>query len=139
MEHALARAVSLEAPNSGLDWGVIIAAIGLVVGGLKWLWAKGTNREAAITARERRYIEKVEARIEAIDGNLTKLQRDFGAVVGASHVLVDQLITIRPASPSLALFAAKLRDAYPVRNEMPSELVMLLLRIDASMAAGEQA
>lgn len=131
----MVRAMTLE-PQGAADWTAAIAAMVAVLGmagaALKWLWSAGTGRDRRIADREERYIAKVEQRLGELDERLQQIERDYGVVVGVAHVMIDELNAARPANPSLALVAAKIREAYPLLHETPSELLHLLHRLDAA-------
>lgn len=127
--------MSLE-PQGPADWAGVAAFLAVIGGGLKWLWSK-LARGVSIEDREERYIAKVERRIAAIEGELTKIKRDYGLVVGIAHVMVDDLLVVNPQSQALAMVAALVREAYPLVTDTPSEMMHLLHRLDAAGRKGE--
>lgn len=139
----MAGAVSMEGPQDAFDWAGVVALLGMLGGGIAWLWDKLTgaitrearqeaDRDERIEQREERYIAKVEKRISAMEDDLKAIKRDYGLVVGIAHVMVDELIVVGPISPSLKLVTAKIREAYPVITDTPSEMLHLLQRLDAA-------
>lgn len=136
----MARAMSLQ-PHGPGEWAAagtaVLAVLGAIAGALRWLWNAGTGRDRRIGEREERYIAKVEQRLRELDARVAQIERDYGVLVGVAHVMVDELIVIRPVHPALALVTAKIREAYPVLGETPSEMLHLLHRLDAAKHKGE--
>lgn len=133
----MAQALNMATPQ-GFDWAGIAALLGVAGAGFKYLFdnwgSKNADRDARIEAREERYTSKVEGRLREMDARLGQIERAYGLVVGVAHVMVDDLIVRNPQSTALAIVAARIREEYPVREEVPSEMLHLLHRLDTHAA-----
>lgn len=137
-----ALTMSLPQPNGAFDWAAVVSLLGVVGAAIAWLWRQAQHlgaaqqpREDGITAREERYMNKVEGRLREMDDRLAKMESAFGLVVGVAHVMVDDLIVIKPQSLSLRLVAGRIRAAYPKSDDMPGEIIHLLHRLDLHLGA----
>lgn len=131
----MAKGVVMAAPNNAYDWAAIAAFLATIGAGFKWLWSnwgsRNADRDARLTAREEKYTAKVEGRLRELDERMEKVERAYGLVVGVAHVMVDDLMVINPRSAALLMVAERIRTAYPLPEETPTELLHLLGRLDA--------
>ncbi|ASP30747.1 hypothetical protein CHH26_11300 [Qipengyuania flava] len=109
------------------DWGGLAALLAVLGAGIKWLFdqAKGSGREADLSKREMAYRQQMEVR-------LSRIERSHGVLLGAVHVIVDEIKRLDPDSPALPLVAAQLGAAFPEPEDMPSDLLALMGRLSAS-------
>lgn len=109
---------------SAFDLAGVAALLGVVGAGLKYLltrwFGREGEREAELSRREKDWMHGVEAR-------LNKIEKAYGVVVGIVHVWIDE---IGHDSPSLPVIAAQLKEAFPVDEEIPTELRNLVLRLE---------
>lgn len=137
-----ARMDNFSAGEVGGIFAGVVTLIGTMIAGLAKLlnWhgertdakaAKLTRWEASLSAREKELREITEARLEALEGRLKVVETAYTLVVGVTHVMVDDLIVLNPRSASLTMVLKRIRETYPLPEDMPSELAHLAARLSA--------
>lgn len=129
--------MALTSTTSVFDFAGVAAFLAVIGAGLKWIYdnwgVRGADRDDQITAREQRYLAKVEERLRELDARVFRVERAYGAVLGVAHVMVDDLIITNPKSAALEMVRGQLRAAYPTQTDMPNELYQLAMRLEAHL------
>ncbi len=91
--------------------------------------AKLDEWEQSLVRREKEMREATEGRLAAVERQVRELDRAYSLVVGVTHIMVDDLIVMNPRSAALSLVLSRIREAYPLTEDMPAELVNLAARL----------
>lgn len=114
-----------------IDPGTSALVIGFS-GGFGWLakaWVgQAGKRETDLSRREKDYQERIDAQLSQIEQRFARLERANTVLVGVVHVIIDDL---EPESSTLDAITALLRNAYPVPDDAPADLLNLTARLDA--------
>lgn len=136
-----------------LGWSDLasLAAILSVLGAGVWKLITATlsasdGREDRLEKRERSHDEAIDKqirsqneRIASLERTLQTTQRNYTALVATLTILVDQFVASDPLNPALSGLAANLKMSFPVEDELPLDLVVLLRRLDARLEEGGDA
>lgn len=108
-----------------------LGILGMGVWRLYEVWRAGPSREDWLSAREKEHDATIDRELEGLRSKNRMLERHLAALFAAVTVMVDRQITQSPFDPALAALSSSLRQSYPTNEEMPPEMAMLLLRLDA--------
>lgn len=119
---------------SAAEIGAIAALLSMLGGGAYTIYnalQKGaSSREDSLTKREAAHDETVDRKLRELADDHLRLNRKYGALLAALTVMIDHMIAQQPFDPVLATLSTTLRKAFPPEEEIPSEMAMLLLRLD---------
>ena len=119
---------------SAAEIGAIAALLSMLGGGAWTIYNAvqrgASNREDSLTKREAAHDETVDRKLRELAEDHTRLNRKYGALLAALTVMIDHMIAQQPFDPVLGTLSSTLRKAFPPEDEIPSEMAMLLLRLD---------
>jgi hypothetical protein len=134
------------------DVGAILAGMAALLvalgGAMKYVWdhfCRLPTQHERLAWREDRFIEmankrmlEMECRLQLMEElpiRVNVLERANRALLGSVDVMLNEMERFDPASgTTLAMVSLHLRAAFPLLDEMPSEMRTLLDRIEATRA-----
>lgn len=99
--------------------GGIITFLGLIGGGIRFLFTRHDSRSAALDRKEAELVAKLEKRVDALEQETRNLWTVVSYVIPALHAH-------DPASPALRMAAKILGDRFPIDFATPADMTDLL-------------
>jgi hypothetical protein len=106
-----------------------LVALGSGAGFIVKTWFGRTDkREADLSQREKDYQARTDKQLADFEKRFAIIERVNVVLVGMVHVIIDE---IEPESSALEAITRLLKEAYPVPEHTPAELLNLTARLDA--------
>lgn len=107
----------------------VLVALGGGAGFVVKTWFGRTDkREAELTRREQDYQERIDKQLAEMEARLARNERANVVLIGVMHVIIDDL---EPENSTLQAITKLLKDAYPLTEDTPADLLNLTARLDA--------
>lgn len=123
--------------------GGVIAGLGVLGAGFKWLWtaiqgsretraAKLDRWHSELTERERALDAKIDARMEAMETQVKELTGAVDRWRMAFQLVASELLHLNPRSQAILQAQKILAEVYPVSLSIPDDMTETLNKLDGA-------